>query len=167
MPSLTLLPTSHMPTPQLSTTPSTPDSSTPLLSPTSMMPQVKCAWKQGHAVTLVHQKNETSFLEDVVVVKKIFVMVVENDDQVCDNFEGWKVKVMRVFHRWCCWWCFSCRWGLCAWRHRYKMIGKHERQMMKMTKRGHPRSFLSHGSSSSIFAVAALVVIVGLDTCTL
>ena len=33
-------------------------------------------------------KNETSFLEDVVVVKKIFVMVVENDDQVCDNFEG-------------------------------------------------------------------------------
>ena len=53
-----------------------------------MMPQVICAWKQGHAVTLVHQKNETSFLEDVVVVKKIFVMVVENDDQVCDNFEG-------------------------------------------------------------------------------
>merc|ERR1712211_69346 len=32
-------PTSHMPTPQLSTTPSTPDSSTPLLSPTSTMPQ--------------------------------------------------------------------------------------------------------------------------------
>ena len=88
MPSLTLLPTSHMPTPQLSTTPSTPDLSTPLLSPTSTMPQVRCAWKQGHAVTLVHQKNETSFLEDVVVVKKIFVMVVENDDQVCDNFEG-------------------------------------------------------------------------------
>ena len=47
-----------------------------------MMPQVRCAWKQGHAVTLVQQKNETSFLEDVVVVKKIFVMVVENDDQV-------------------------------------------------------------------------------------
>ena len=39
--------------------------------------------------------------------------------------------------------------------------------MMKMTKRGHPRSFLSLGSSSSIFAVAALVVIVGLDTCTI
>merc|ERR1711978_702251 len=65
MPCLTLLPTSHMPTPQLSTTPSTPDSSTQLLSPTSTMPQVRCAWKQGHAVTLVHQKNETSFLEDV------------------------------------------------------------------------------------------------------
>merc|ERR1711978_708499 len=39
MPCLTLLPTSHMPTPQLSTTPSTPDSSTQLLSPTSTMPQ--------------------------------------------------------------------------------------------------------------------------------
>ena len=86
MPSLTLLPTSHMPTPQLSTTPSTPDWSTLLLSPTSTMPQV--IWKQGHAVTLAHKKNETSFLEVVVVVKKIFVMVVENDDQVCDNFEG-------------------------------------------------------------------------------
>ena len=111
--------------------------------------------------------NKNYFLEDVVVVKKIFVMVVDNGDQVCDNFEDWKMKVMRVFHRWCCWWCVSCRWGLCAWRHRYKMIGKHERQMMKMTKRGHPRSFLSLGSSSSIFAVAALVVIVGLDTCTI
>ena len=58
MPSLTLLPTSHMPTPQLSTTPSTPDSSTPLLSPTSTMPLVRCAWKQGHAVTLVHQNKQ-------------------------------------------------------------------------------------------------------------
>merc|ERR1711994_295800 len=40
MPSHTPLPTSHMPTPQLCTTPSTPDSSTPSLSPTSTMPQV-------------------------------------------------------------------------------------------------------------------------------
>ena len=44
--------------------------------------------KQGHAVTLVHQnKQKIKQKQDVVVVKKIFVMVVDNDDQVCDNFE--------------------------------------------------------------------------------
>ena len=73
MPSLTLLPTSHMPTPQLSTTPSTPDSSTPLLSPTSTMPQVICAWKQGHAVTLVRQKTKPPFLKMLLLSKRFLL----------------------------------------------------------------------------------------------